>query len=137
MLHKPSPDQDQTADANVHHIGDALACIARPCAAAYLCGDSLHLQEHALHLIAEHLAMELETLSRRRAQQRMECGPVLGRVDRLAAEHRIASLLQSAGSGEGEQLVHRDGINEILRVIEEQTRAFGGEALKALRITTE
>ena len=67
----------------------------------------------------------------------MEDRAVLGAVDRLAGEHRRAPALDVGRLGQGEEPGHRLGVDEVLRVVEEEVAEGHREALETLRIVGE
>ena len=76
--------------------------------------------------------------SRRRAQRDVQHRAILGRVDLVAAKHRVDALAQAAGVGQRRSsrrsVSSRDAV---LRIVEIEAGGFGGEALAALGIVGE
>ena len=67
----------------------------------------------------------------------MEHGAVLGDVDPVAAEHRGGPLGEPGFSSQLEQEPDRLVGDPVLRVVEVEAGAFGGEALAARRVLGE
>ena len=66
-------------------------------------GEVGHLVEHRVHLGDDVDAVDRGSLVLRRAQRDVQHGPVLGDVDLLAREHRVAQLLDAGPPGERDQ----------------------------------
>ncbi len=67
----------------------------------------------------------------------MQDGPVLRRVDSLAAKHRVDALAQSAGVRQVHEEPERRVRDAVLRVVEVQARPFDREALAARWIVSK
>ena len=67
----------------------------------------------------------------------MEHGALLGRVDPVAAEHRLDLFAQPARAGQSDEQTDRLVRDAVLRVIEVQAGGLHGEALAARRIVGE
>jgi len=67
----------------------------------------------------------------------VEHGALLGRVDTVAAEHRLDLLAQPARVGQSDEKTDRLIRDAVLRVIEGQAGGLHGEALAARRVVGE
>ncbi len=107
------------ADANVHDIGERHAGAACDPSVAQPLGEVRAGRPHRANVRHNVVAVDQHRVPREVAQRRVQNRPVLGRVDRRACEHRIASLLprrRSRQVGEQRQRVAGDAV---LRVIEQ------------------
>ena len=84
----------RAADADVDDVGDRLAGVARPRAAADRLAELAHVREHRVHLRHHVLAVDEDRPVRAVAQRDVQDGAVLGGVDLLAAEHLLGPPLQ-------------------------------------------
>ena len=125
------------ADADVHDVGDRLAAVALPAAAAHPVGEAAHLVEHVAHPRHHVLAADQDGLVAACAQRPVQHRAVLGDVHRRAGEHLVARLLQPAGTGQGHQRIHRGGGDAVLGIVEEYPGGLDGEARGARRIVGE
>ena len=126
-----------TADADVDDVADALAAGAGPAPVADPLAEAGHPRQHLLHLGHHVLAAGREAFARGRTQRHVQRRAVLGGVHVLAAEHRLAPLLQPAGVGQREQQPQRLVVDPLLGVVEVQPGAFGDQALAAPRVGIE
>ena len=90
----------RAADADVDDVADALAGMALPFAGAHALGKVGHAAEHGMHVGHDVAAVDLDHRVARRAQRRVQHGAVLGDVDLVAAEHRVALGAKPALLGE-------------------------------------
>ena len=67
----------------------------------------------------------------------MEHGAVLGDVDPLAREHRVAALGDACLLGERDEQPQRLVGDAVLRVVEEEAGRLGGEPLRPARVGCE
>ncbi len=126
-----------TADADVDDVPDPAAGEPQPFAAPDPHRERGHAVQHLVdagyHVVAVHLDDRIGGGS----QRRVEDGPVLGHVDPFAGEHGLPSRLHACGSREREQQRDRLAGDPVLRVVEVQARALGGQALCPARILGE
>jgi hypothetical protein len=118
-------------------VADAPAVVSQPSAAADAVGEAAHLVEHRVHGGHDVHPVHLDALAARRAQRRVEHGTVLGRVDPLAAEHRVAAAGDVDRAGEIEQQAQRALGGEMLRRVERPAGAVDRHAFGAARILGE
>ena len=71
------------------------------CPVADAVGEVAHLAEDGLHVADDVLAVDVQLAAGRHAQRHVQDGAVLGRVDVLAGEHRVAVLLHLGRAGPG------------------------------------
>ena len=71
------------------------------------------------------------------AQGDVQHGAVLGDVDRLAAEHRVAPLGDAGGPGDGEQGDEHGVVDALLGVVDAQVADVDEVALGAARVGGE
>ncbi len=116
----------RTADADIDDMPDRFARMADPCAVADLVGEHGHLHALGLHLFRER------RVDVGRAQRDVEHCALLGRIDDLAREHRIAARLDAGRFGEFDQERQRPGVDAMLGEIETEAAARDREALDAL-----
>lgn len=125
------------ADADAHDVGDGLMRVAQPVARAHRVGEARHAVEHSGDLGHDVLAADPYGRIGRAAQGHVQHGPVLGGVDRLAAEHGGDALGCLGLAGElqeqGEGLVG----DAVLRVVEDEAVALQPIAFGALRVGVE
>ena len=127
----------RAADADVDHVPDALAGVALPLAAADAVGEVGHLVEHGVHVRDDVLPVDDDRGVPRRAERDVEHGAVLGDVDLVAPEHGVDPLAQPRLLRQPDE--QRDGLvgDAVLRVVEEEAGALGGQALAARRVVGE
>ena len=123
-----------TANANVHHIANALAGETLPSAAANLLAEAGHLVEHGMHFRHDVLPIDLDHSAARRPQRHVEHGAVLGDVDLLAAEHGVDPRAEAGPFGQMDQQRERLFREPVLRVVEVQALGFADERLATLGI---
>ena len=107
-----------------------LPVYPRPGAAADLVGKCRHAVEHLVHLRHDVFAVNLDAGAARRAQRDMQNRAFFGIVDLLATEHRVPPRRDAALFGERQEKAQCFGGDAVLRVVEKQAGAFGGEALR-------
>src|SRR5262249_47455244 len=83
------------------------------------------------------LAVDIDPRALRRAERDVEDGAVLGEVDVLAGEHRVAPLCDAALLGESKQQAERLVRDAVLGVVEEDPLRLGGQAFPARGIGRE
>ena len=90
-----------------------------------------------MDLLDDVLPVDDERPVARHPQGDVKDGAVLGRVDVLAAEHRLTALgepgLRREGGEQGDRLVG----DPVLRVVEVEAHGLGGQALPPVRIGGE
>ena len=84
------------ADADVDHVADRLAGVALPLAGADPLGEGAHPVEHLVDLLDDVDAVDDQRALARHPQRDVQHRAVLGDVDVLAAEHRLAALGEAA-----------------------------------------
>ena len=84
------------ADPDVDHVADRLAGMPAPLARAHPLGEGAHPVEHLVDLGDDVDAVDDQRALARHPQGDVEDRAVLGDVDPLAAEHRLASLGEAA-----------------------------------------
>ena len=98
--HRP---EVRAADADVDHVADRLAGVALPLAAAHPVGERGHPVEDLVHLLDDVDAVDDQRALARHPQRDVQHRAVLGDVDVLAAEHRLAALGEPALLGERDE----------------------------------
>ncbi len=111
--------------------------MALPLAAADAVGKGSHLVEHRVHLRHDILPVHENRGTARRAQRDVEDGAILGAVDLFPAEHGPDPGAQSRLIRQPDEEMHRFIGDAVLRVVEEQPRALGGQSLATRRIIGE
>ena len=81
------------ADADVDDVGDRLV-------GADAIGERRHLIEHRVHVGHDVGTVDVHRHAGRRPQRHVHHGPILGDVDVLTGEHRVASGLDAAVAGQ-------------------------------------
>ena len=122
---------------DVHDVADRLARVALPVAGADALGEGGHPVERLVHLGDDVDAVDDERALARHAQRDVEDGAVLGHVDPVAAEHRIGALRQARLVGQLDEQAQRLVRDTVLRVVEVEAGALGGEPLAARRVLGE
>ena len=126
-VHDHLRTQVRAADADVHHMADALARIAGPRAVADLVGERGHLGFLGADLLLERRVVG------GRAQRRVQRRAMLGHVDDVACEHRVAALRDLRLRGEFDEQLERGVGDAVLREVDRDAAAAVGEALGARR----
>ena len=101
-------------------------------AAAHAGGEVRHAIEHGVHPGHHVLAVDHDRGAARGPQRDVQHRALLGDVDLLAAEHRVAPLGHAGVVGQREQQPQGLVGHAVLRVVEEQAGALGGHPLAAL-----
>jgi hypothetical protein len=127
----------RAADADVDHVADALAGVAGPLPAPHALRERRHAVQHPVDVRYDVVAVHEDRLAARRAEGDVEDGAVLRHVDPVAAKHRVDPLAQAAVAGERDE--EPDGLvgDAVLRVVEEEAGALGGQALPAAGVARE
>ncbi len=119
------------SDSDVDDVADRPARVARPRARADALGERDHAVEHLVHAGNHVLAVHDERCPFRHAQRDVQDGPVLGRVDPVAAEHRLRALGEARLLGQLEEEAQGVVGDAVLRVVEVDPGAASGESLAA------
>ncbi|MDH6433436.1 hypothetical protein M2158_001913 [Streptomyces sp. SAI-144] len=132
------------ADADVDDVLDAAAGVAGPLAGADPVREVAHLVEHGVHARYDVLPVDLDHGVPRGAQRGVQHGPVLGRVDLLAAEHGVPQAEDVGRGGEFAQQPQCLVGDEVLGVVDVQVTdpqcvpgaasGIGGEQLPQLHL---
>ena len=123
------------ADADVDDVLDALAGVAEPAALAHVVGEDAHAIEYLVHVLDDVLTVDVQRGALGQAQGGVEDGAILRDVDVITAEHGGAAAGEVALLGELHEQLQRLRGDAVLRVVEEQPGAFGGEGLATGGIT--
>ena len=100
------------ADADVDDVGDPLV-------GADPIGERRHLIEHGVHLGHDVGTVDVHRHVGRRPQRHVHHGPILGDVDVLTGEHRVASGLDAALDRPARATAARIGVvDRLLRVVD-------------------
>src|SRR4029079_17899066 len=126
--------QIRAAEPDVDDVADALAGIAAPLAVADLVGKGSHPIEHRVHFGNDVDAVDDDPFALRRPQGDVKNGAFFRDVDPVAREHGRDARLQAARLGEIHQQPDRLLADSVLRVVEINPGAFGGEAFAAPRV---
>ena len=106
-------------------------------AAAQAGGEGGHCIQHLVHVRHHVGAIDLDAGAPGRPQRHVKHGAALGRVDLLTREHGIAPFRHAARLRQLQQEAQGLVRDPVLRVVEEQTGALGGEARRASGIVGE
>ena len=130
------------ADADVDHGADPLAGVTGPLAAAHPLGERAHPVEDLVHIgddvagvtvVVEHV----DDRAARGAERCVQYGAVLGRIDLLAGEHRVAAPLDIGGRGDLDQTLQRVAGDALLGEVDAQIARRTGERRRSLRVVGE
>ena len=113
--------QVRAADADVHHIGDPLTALAGPAALAHRARESGHPRQAG----GDFLGL---LRAGRGAQRGVPGAPAFGGVDDVAAQHRLAAIVESHRGGVGEQRAQAVRIDSLPAQVQRQAGALDGEA---------
>ena len=105
------------ADANVDNVADALARVAGVAAVANGIAERRHAVEHLVHLGHHVDSVDHQRAPTGHPQGDVQYGAVLGRVDVVAAEHRLCPLGQPACLRQLRQQRDRLVGDPVLRVV--------------------
>ena len=109
----------------------------RHCAGAHAVAERAHPVEDLVDLLDDVDPVDDQRALARHPQRDVKHGAVLGDVDVLAAEHRVAALGEPALLGQRDEQRERLVGDPVLRVVEVEARGLGGQPLAALRIGGE
>jgi phosphohistidine swiveling domain-containing protein len=125
------------ADADVDHIGDRLAAVTPPGAAAYPLAELTHLREHGVDRKHGVLTIDPHRPVRPVAERDVENRAALGAIDPVAGEHAIPPALEVGLPGEVPQQAQRLRGDPVFRVVEQQVALAQREAREAPGIVRE
>ena len=108
-----------------------------PVAAADAFAERRHAIEHGMDVGNYILSVDQDFFPTRRAQGHVQHCALLGRIDLVAAPHRLDTLTHTAFIGQREQQAQRFVGNPVFGVVQIQACTFGRQALAALRIGVE
>ena len=127
----------RAANADVGNVGDGLAGVALPRAAADFVTKHRHLLQHAIdlghHVFTVHKNRAIGSIAQRDVQH----GAVLGEVDLLPREHLLRPPRHVRLQRQVEEEPHGFVGHAVFRVIEEDVTSLGGELFKAPRVGCE
>ena len=126
-----------TADADVDDVAELVGGDAADFAGADLVGEAEELLQRRVHLGDDVHPAGADVGVLRRTQRDMQDGAVLGDVDRLAGEHRVAQRNDLGLLGERQKQLHRLDHDAVLGIVEGQIAEREREALKAPGIDGE
>ena len=101
--------------------------MAEPATATDLVGEPRHPSQHLVDVGDHVLAVDLDHGVRGARSGDVKHRAILGDVDPLAGEHRVAVALHPGLVTEVEQQVHRLGVHQLLGVVEGDAEGLGGE----------
>ena len=104
---------------------------------ADLVGERVDPAQHLVHVGHDVLAVDLEGGVRRQPQRGVQHGAVLGDVDVLAAEHRVAALGDADLVGQREQRGQHVVVEQRLRQVDVQVARGEGQPLDPARVVGE
>jgi hypothetical protein len=90
-----------------------------------LIGERGHAVEHCVHVGHDVVAVDHRRWHRRGAQRGVQHGALLGGVDQLAGEHRVATFGDTRGPHDGQQRRQHGIVDQVLGVVDAQIA--GGE----------
>ncbi len=125
------------ADADVDHVADGPARVAKPLAAAHAAGEVGHPVEHGVDLGHDVLTVDDDRGALRRAQGHVQHGAPLRDIDLIAAEHRVDPLAQAGFIGQSQQQPEGFVGDAVLRVVEIDPRRLGGQPFAAFWVVRE
>ena len=119
LAHHERPEV-RAADADVDDVGDGLAGVAAPGAAAHPLAEVAHPGQHGVDVRHDVPAIHHDRPVGAVAQRDVQDRPVLGGVDPVACEHARAPGLELTFAGEVEQQADRLLGDAVLGVVEQQ-----------------
>ncbi|MNM89820.1 hypothetical protein D3C81_1020580 [compost metagenome] len=129
--------EEGAADADVDHIGDRLLGVAAPQAVVDALHQLGHLGEDAVHLRHHVDAVDQHLLADRAAQGGVQRRAALGGVHRRAGEQLPDRLRQLHLLGQLDQQAEGALVDQVFRIVEEQSALAQRVAAKALRVGGE
>ncbi len=118
------------ADPDVDHMGD-------PVVGAHPVGEGAHRVEYLVHVGDDVRAVDGDHGAPRCPQGDVHHRPVLGDVDVLAGEHRVASGLDAATLGERDETGQHHVVDAMLGVVDAQVADLDDIALGAAGVVGE
>ena len=100
-------------------------------------GEARHPVEDAVHLRDDVVAVDLDALALRRPKRDVQDGAVLGDVDLLAREHRVAQLLDTGPARQRDEQPERLRGQPVLGVVEVQVADLEAHRVAARRVVGE
>ncbi len=119
------------ADADVDDVANRLAGMTAPLAASHALAERGHAVEDLVDLLDDVDAVDAERPVAGHAERDVQRRAVLGDVDPLAAEHRLAALRHPAVRRQRGQQLDRLVGDPVLRVVEVEPGALRDQALAA------
>ena len=132
--HRP---EVRAADADVDDVLDRTPGCPLPLPGADGVGEGAHPVEHLVHLGDDVDTVDDERGAARHPQRNVEHGAVLGDVDPLAGEHRVAPLGDTGLLRERDEQPERLVGDAVLRVVEEEAGRLARQPLRPARIRGE
>ena len=124
-------------DADVDYGADPLPRRTGPRSVADALRELAHLPRDRVHVGDDVLTVDHERRARGHPQRHVQDGAVLGRVDVLAGEHRIATLFHPGGACDRHEEAQRLVRDALLRVVQGEVGALRGEAHGPLGVRGE
>ena len=124
------------ADADVDDVGHRLAERAAHPSLAHVRREAQHLFARADHVGHHVLAVDHDRLAGEIAQRHVQDGAVLGDVDLLAGEHRLARP-RPRRLGELDERGQDPGVDALLGIVEQEIVEGDAECLEPRRIVGE
>ena len=125
------------ADADVDHVGDALAGVTAPLAASHLLGEGAHALDYRIDLGHHVLAVDHHRRIAAVAQCRVQHCTVLGVVDLVAGKHPFAPAGHVRFFGQAQQQLHGLLGDAVLRVVQQKLADLERKPLEPARIGRE
>jgi hypothetical protein len=127
----------RAADADVDDVGDLAAGVAAPHAGTHGIAETAHPGEHGRDLLRYVDAVDDARLTRPIAQRNVQHRAVLGAIDPLAREHRVAIGTHAGFARKRDKRRNRMLVDQILRVVHEEPRCLVRKLCRAFRIARE
>ncbi len=110
----------RAADADVDDVGDRATVVAGPRAAAHVADEGRHVVEDRVDVRHDVVAVDADHGVARRPQRDVQHRAMLGRVDLVAGEHRVAPGFDAGPAREREQRGERRVVDPVLRRVERE-----------------
>ena len=127
----------RAADPDVDHGTDPFAGGPGPAPVADLLGELVDPSQHLVDLRHHVRAVDLEVVPRRTPERGVQHRPVLGGVDVLPGEHRVAPLLEPHLGGQVQQRVEDVPVDQCLGQVDVQIACLEGQPVDPLGIVGE